>query len=102
VARVTVEERDQKASLNNPGGSELVKRVGGDNGLPFFAFLASDGSLIVNSIVPPQNGKKGGNIGHPYEPHEVDWFMVMLSKAAPAMSPDEKAVIEKYLRAQKK
>ncbi|HTP32553.1 MAG TPA: hypothetical protein VMJ75_10295 [Candidatus Acidoferrales bacterium] len=102
MAPVTVEERGQKAPLNNPGGSELLKRLGGDSGVPFFAFLASDGSLIVNSIAPPRNGKKGGNIGHPYEPHEVDWFMVMLGKAAPAMTPDERVVIEKYLRAQKK
>jgi hypothetical protein len=49
--------------------------------------------MIVNSL-------RGGtaNIGYPGEPHEIDWFMVMLQKAAPKMSKAERAAIEGKLR----
>ena len=98
---VTVEEHEGKKDLNTPGGAELWKRVGGPSGLPYFAFLDSKGDVLTTSVEPPKNGK-GGNIGHPNQPHEVDWFMVMLGKAVPRMSAEETATIEKYLRAQKK
>jgi hypothetical protein len=68
--------------------------------LPFFAFLDSKGMLIVSSIRPKEKG--GGNIGHPFESFEIDWFMGMLAKAAPAMKSEEAATLEKWLRAQKK
>jgi hypothetical protein len=102
VTHVTVQEHDDKKSLNSSGGGELMKRLGGSEALPYFAFLDSKGELIVNSNAPPKDGKKGGNIGHPYEPDEVDWFMAMVAKAAPRITADESAALEKYLRAQKK
>jgi hypothetical protein len=102
VAHVTVDEHAEKQSLNTPGGDELMKRVGGPSGLPYFAFLDSAGAVLATSIEPPGEGRKGGNIGHPFQPHEIDWFLVMLAKAAPAMTADERAVLEKYLRAQNK
>jgi hypothetical protein len=79
-----------------------MKRVGGDGGLPYFAFLSPGGEVLVNSTEPGKDGKKGGNIGHPNQPHEVDWFLVMLRKGAPTMTAEEIAPIERYLRAQKK
>jgi hypothetical protein len=98
-----VQEAEEKKSLNTPGGDEFLVRVGGKGqGVPFFAFLDSGGGLIVNAIAPQRADHAAGNIGHPYEPHEVDWFMVMLSKAAPGMTADERSTIEKWLRAQKK
>ncbi|HTS65594.1 MAG TPA: hypothetical protein VMH28_26410 [Candidatus Acidoferrales bacterium] len=101
VSHVTVEEHEQKAALNTPDGAELLKSLGGADMVPFFAFLAPSGSTIVTSDAPAKDGKKGGNIGHPYEPQEVDWFLVMLDKAAPRMTAEEKGAIEKFLRAQK-
>jgi len=101
VAHVTVQESADKQSLNSPGGEELMKRVGGPAGLPYFAFLDYNGTVLATSMEPPGEGRKGGNIGHPYEPHEVDWFLAMLGKAAPSMTAGEMATIEKYLRAQK-
>jgi thiol-disulfide isomerase/thioredoxin len=102
-AYVTVQEREEKVALNTPGGEELLVSLGGpkDSGLPFFAFVDSGGGLIVNSMRPGENGKFE-NIGHPVQPEEVDWFMIMLAKAVPAMTPDEAATLEKYLRNQKK
>ncbi len=65
--------------------------------MPFFAFLNAKGDLIVNS-------KKDGrdNIGHPFQPEEIDWFMTMLNKAAPGMEKAERQVVESWLRNQKK
>lgn len=78
-----------------------MKRLGGPAGLPFMAFLDDHGAMIVNSLAPGKDGKPG-NIGHPSEPSEVDWFMAMVAKAAPAISRDEAAVLENYLRHQPK
>jgi hypothetical protein len=97
IQRVAVQEHGDKQSLNNPGGDALLKQMGGDDGLPYFAFIGPNGEVLANSTEP---GK--GNIGHPFQPHEVDWFLVMLKKAAPAITAEEIAPIEKYLRAQKK
>jgi len=80
----------------------MMVQLGGPQGLPYFAFLDSQGGMIVNSIEPAADGRKAGNIGHPYQPHEVDWFLAMLGKAAPRMTAEERAPLEKYLRAQKK
>ncbi|HTQ52850.1 MAG TPA: hypothetical protein VMI94_00225 [Bryobacteraceae bacterium] len=103
VVHVDVQEAEEKKNLNTPGGEGLLTRVGGGSqGVPFFAFLDGSGEMIGNSIAPAANGRKAANIGHPYEPHEVDWFMVLLSKSAPRMTGAEREAIEKPLRAQKK
>ncbi|HYW44724.1 MAG TPA: hypothetical protein VE959_17815 [Bryobacteraceae bacterium] len=97
-----MQETSEKKALNTPGGDQLMARLGGPSGLPFFAFLDAQGTLIVNSIRPGEGGKPGGNIGHPVEPFEIDWFLTMLGKAVPRMTPEETATLEKWLRAQKK
>ena len=101
-ARIDVQETKEKASLNTPGGAELLKRMGGDGSLPYFAFLDAHGETIVNSNRPGDNGKPAENIGHPGEPQEVDWFLSMVRKAAPQITTDEFAALEHYLRNQKK
>ena len=99
-------EHGDKKPLENEGADQVLAKLGGaDIGVPFLAFLNSGGEMIVNSMRPPDPAKakdKGGNIGHPYEPEEVDWFLVMVRKAAPTATPDELLVLEKWLRAQKK
>lgn len=102
TVHITVEEEGEKKLLNTPGGHELLIRLGGPAGLPFFAFLDGKGVLITNSIRLSEGGKPSGNIGHPYEPVEVDWFLIMLHKAVPAMTAQETATLERWLRSQKK
>jgi hypothetical protein len=101
VQHVTVQEHGEKQSLNNPGSDALLKRLGGEGSLPYFAFLDSGGATIVTSTEPGKDGRKGGNIGHPNQPHEVDWFLEVVRKAAPDIRADEIAPLEKYLRNQK-
>ena len=82
------------AKQSNPGTEKYLAQYGGQGkGAPFLAFLDAGGKMIVNSL-------RGGtaNIGYPGEPHEIDWFMVMLQQAAPKMSEQERAAIEVKLR----
>lgn len=103
IARVDVQERDDKKPLDTPGGDELMAKLGSQdaNGLPFFAFLDSGGKLIANSLRPVPGKNQSENIGHPVAPEEVDWFLVMLHKAVPTLTPGESAAVETYLRHQK-
>ena len=100
MVHITIDETGDKKALNTPGGDELIKRLGGPAGLPFFAFLNSQGAVIVNSLRPREIG--GGNIGHPDKPYEIDWFLTMLDRGAPRMLAEERATLETWLRTQNK
>ena len=102
TVHITVQESAGKKALETPGGDDLLKSVGGPSGLPFIVFLDEKGALIVNSMRPAGGGKAAENIGHPYQPEEVDWFMTMLGKAAPRMMHEEAGTLEKRLRNQGK
>jgi len=84
---------------NIPGGVKLQAALGGKNsGYPYIAMLDADGNVLANSIAPAGHGS-GGNIGYPFLPSEVDWFMEMLKKAAPSLSPQDAATIRNWLTA---
>ena len=104
IARLDVQEQGDKASLNTPGGGALAAQLGAKDtsSLPFFAFLDEHGELIANSYRPVRGKPDGANIGHPTEPEEIDYFMSMLRKAVPALSPADTQLIEDYLRNQKR
>jgi len=94
VAHLTILEYGTKGNLNNAGALAVRDAAGGKNTAPpFFAFLDPSGALIVNTI-----DSKGVNIGYPVSPGEIDWFLVMLRKAAPTMAPAEAATLESWLR----
>jgi hypothetical protein len=52
-----------------------LRYVDKTQGLPWFAFLDGDGDAIITSTGPK------GNVGHPTQPEEVEYFQVMLQKA---------------------
>jgi len=80
-----------------------MDKFGGKNaGLPFFAFVDAKGELIVNTMRPTGSGAETSNIGHPFAPEEIAWFMKMLNKAAPGMTSAEGQKIEGWLKQQKK
>jgi len=99
---IAVLEEGEKKSLDTPGGDEMMALAGGPSGLPFFAFMDARGALIVNSMRPGQGGAPAANIGHPVAPEEIDWFLTMLHKAVPGITPQETAPLETWLRTQKK
>ena len=98
-----VRETEKKKALENPGSDALLKKLGGtDAGLPFFAFLDPKGEPIVTSKRPVAGRADGQNIGHPYQPEEIAWFMTMVKKAAPGITETQAKTIEDWLKNQKK
>ena len=90
--KLVVQENAQNKALENPGADALLKDLGGPAGLPYSAFLDAKGALIVNSK------REGQNIGYPAQPHEINWFVQMMKKAAPRMSGEDLKTIETALR----
>ena len=87
ITKLVVLKRADKKQLENPGGETVRGELGGrGSGLPLFAFVDAKGDLNVNS----KRTGDGGNIGHPIEPDEIAWFMVMLEKSAPTMAKAER------------
>lgn len=70
-------------------------------GLPFFAFVDSNGKLIENSKRKAKPDDPGSNVGHPVAPEEIAWFMEMLKKGAPNMTQAERTTLETWLKNQK-
>ena len=100
--KIVVQESEKNKGLENLGGEALLEKFGGPSGLPFSAFLDAKGALIVNSKRVSEKAPQGENIGHPFAPEEIDWFVVMMKKAAPKMTVEDLKTIETALRAQKK
>ena len=58
------------------GAKDLVKPSSGDDpGLPWFAFVAGDGTVLIDSIAPVT-----GNVGFPAKDVEYAHFKTMLEK----------------------
>lgn len=60
-------------------------------GIPWIAILSAAGDTLVTSDGPQ------GNIGYPYEPHEIEHFQEMLRKTAKHMGPDQIATVANLL-----
>ena len=94
VVNLVVRERDDKTSLEHPGGNALMDRWGGkESGLPFYVFLDASGRKVADSNAMPD----GTNIGFPAVPKEITAFVALMDKAAPQLVPADRAVLEQYL-----
>lgn len=103
TVKLDVLENKDKKNLENPGGEDYLNANGGENrGLPFFYFSDEKGKLIVNSIRPANGADKGGNVGCPYEPQEIAWWLETLKKSAPKITDAEIATIKSNFEAMKK
>lgn len=90
-----VQERPEKADLENAGGEELLSKWGGDKqGIPFTVFLDPKGKVLADSR---RDGKS--NIGFPAAPEEIDWWFTMLTKGAPKLTAAEKSLFRESLAA---
>lgn len=95
IARVTFGEAAAgHPEWDDPGSDSLVEKYGGiyQGGtvdLPFIALLDAKGKLIVNSAQPSRANSGSSGIGFPTEPADIQWFLTMLQKAAPAMNAAE-------------
>jgi thioredoxin-related protein len=100
IADLSVEEEHGKhPELNSPGAEKLLEDFGNkDGGVPFIVFLDQQGQLLINSNRPSMGKDKGGNVGYPAAPEEIDWFMQMLRKTLPSLSESDAHTIETWLR----
>jgi len=95
VLTLTVEEREEKVALENPGGGQLKTNWGGAKaGLPFYVFLDGAGKKIGDSNAMAD----GSNIGFPATPEEITRFVSLVERTAPRFSPADRTVFLKYLK----
>ena len=98
ITHLTIQERDELVSLENPGAQEMVDQAGAaGSGVPVYIFFDSTGKRLATSLAMPD----GGNIGHPAVPEEVVAFTKLLEKTAPRMTAAQRKQIADYLAAQK-
>jgi thiol-disulfide isomerase/thioredoxin len=99
VQRIDVgEHKGDSRHADTPGGVELRSSLGGvqEPGFPFLVMTDADGTPIVNSY---RNGAPDSNVGYPALPEEIDWYIEMLKRAAPSLSPENLAATHAWLRA---
>jgi thiol-disulfide isomerase/thioredoxin len=85
---------------DTPGAVALRASLGGATaGYPYIIMLDSAGHPIINSLRPDPATPGGSNIGYPALPVEIAWFMQMLQKAAPNLTPQETATLHAWLTA---
>ena len=98
IAHLTIQERNEKTALENPGAQELADSAGAKGGgVPVFILYDSAGNRMATSMAMPN----GGNIGHPVTPEEIQAFAGLLEKTAPRMSAAQRAQVVDYLSKQK-
>jgi len=98
VQRIDVGERpDDPKHSDTPGGVALRTSLGaqGEPGFPFLVITDPNGQPIVNSY---RNGDTNNNIGYPAVPAEFDWYLEMLRRGAPALSPADLAATRTWLQ----
>jgi thiol-disulfide isomerase/thioredoxin len=96
IVGLTVLESPNLKALENPGGVELAKAMGGDVtkiGIPFFFMLDGKGKQTGSSMSMPDKS----NIGMPDFAIEVTAFMDVLRTAAPRLTDAERMKIKDYL-----
>lgn len=76
------------------GGKEVLKRYNakGEGGIPWFAFLDSKGKALATS------DSAKGNIGFPYQEHEIEHFVKMLDTTRRHLSPTDIERIDRSLK----
>jgi len=98
VERIDVGERPNDPNhADTPGGVALRTALGAasEPGFPFIVITDDAGTPLVNSY---QNGNTNDNIGYPALPSEVDWYITMLKRAAPALTPEDLKATHDWLQ----
>lgn len=81
VVPITVWEEGDKTSLNTPGGEAMFKKLGGGDGIPYFALLDASGKRLTQS-----GGFPSGSFG-------IDDFVETLGKGAPTLDTAQRATL---------
>lgn len=70
------------------GGKDLQGKYQASGGIPWYAILRPDGTVVSTSEIKP-----GSNIGFPTEPEEIDHVMKMLTTGRKHMTDDQVAAV---------
>jgi thiol-disulfide isomerase/thioredoxin len=97
IQRIDVGEHTGTGHSDTPGGVALRSDLGAvqEPGFPFLVMTDEDGHPIINSY---RNGNTSGNVGYPALPAEIDWYLQMLKRAAPSLSPADLAATRIWLQ----
>jgi thiol:disulfide interchange protein len=98
VQRIDVgEHAGDKKHADTPGGTKLRAELGAvqEPGFPFLVITDAQGKPLVNSY---RNGAKDNNIGYPLLPEEIDWYLDMLKRGAPALSQADLDLTREWLQ----
>jgi thiol-disulfide isomerase/thioredoxin len=98
VERIDVGEmRNDSKHADTPGGVQLRTALGGvgEPGFPFLVITDESGHPIINSY---RKGNTNGNVGYPAVPEEIDWYVEMLKRTAPALTPDDLQATRSWLQ----
>ncbi|MCH8275184.1 MAG: hypothetical protein IH851_10375 [Armatimonadetes bacterium] len=102
VVHLTVSESPDKKHLENAGGQQVMKDLGGERaGLPYFAVLNREGKVLIGSKRPVEGREDGRNVGHPVQPEEIAHFMRMMRKTAKYATEAQLKALEDHLKNQK-
>jgi thiol-disulfide isomerase/thioredoxin len=101
ISMDTGERPTDARHADTPGGVAFEDSIGGkEAGWPFLVMLDANGNPIVDSNRPDPKSTMGkSNVGYPAAPEEVDWFVEMLRRGAPSLSPQELASVHAWLTA---
>ncbi|MCW5941155.1 MAG: thioredoxin family protein [Fimbriimonadaceae bacterium] len=103
IVHLDVLEQPDKKNLENPGGADMLKQLGGENqGIPYFAVVDPSGKVLITSKMPSDKQPAGANIGCPATAEEIGWFDTILAKTAPKMSKAQREKIRAALEEQAK
>jgi hypothetical protein len=97
IQRFDVGERPNSGHSDTPGAVALRTTLGAadEPGFPFIVMTDNNGNPIVYSY---RNGDTNSNVGYPALPEEIDWYIEMLKRAAPSLSPADLAATRDWLR----
>ena len=93
IVHLDVMERGTKVdSLENPGGKDVMQKLGGEkSGLPFYVFLDKEEKMLANS-----NVLNNQNIGYPGAADEIEAFVKLVKTNSKKMSDDEAKLMTDY------
>ena len=96
IAKVTIRERDELKSTENPGWQQLLPKLRGtpDLDVPYLAILDPKGKQLGGSYRPV--GEIPGNAGFPRTPKEIDAFVSLIGKTGKAFTPPVQRRLRSY------
>lgn len=98
VVQIDVGEHpNDRKHQDTPGGLQLRTALLGkhDPSYPILVITDADGKPLIDSF---RNEDRNANIGYPDAPEEIDWYIEMLKRAAPTLTPAEIQATHTWLK----